>query len=191
MTTPLQVADLAGLRAAAREVPGPAATLAACLIDTGLVQLDPHDPHWVDRDRLLVASPRAEPAVRARLANTGHAETAAVALSPAAVLPVAVGLALASRLDGDVFRVWALLDPDTARAGGAWEGLQTAAAHRPLPLIALVVGTVRALGRLSGLAGLAGWRLLDAAADDPADVLGACQRAITAAGPTLIVAAGR
>jgi hypothetical protein len=156
---------LGAVRAAAGD--GPYGIALACLLDAGVVQHDPADPTWADRDRVL-AGRWAQPCADAAFARYGGGPPEPE-VRGRPVLPVGLGAALASGLDGGIFRVWCLLGPDDAD-GATWEAARAAIDARAGAL-AVVARDPR--GELGGLLATAGWALRRVDLDAPAEVLGA------------------
>ena len=111
----------------------------------------PGNPGWPDRDRLVLCKGHAAPALYATLARSGYFDQATL-LSlrktgsilqghPTRVTPgvdtstgslgqglsIANGMALAGRLDGKSYRVYALLGDGECDEGQIWEAAMTAA----------------------------------------------------------------
>lgn len=111
----------------------------------------PGNPGWPDRDRLVLCKGHAAPALYATLARSGYFDQATL-LSlrktgsilqghPTRVTPgvdastgslgqglsIANGIALAGRLDGKSYRVYALLGDGECDEGQIWEAAMTAA----------------------------------------------------------------
>ena len=110
----------------------------------------PKDPTWPDRDRLVLCKGHAAPALYATLARAGYfghdmllslrktgsalqghptLETPGVDASTGSLgqgLSIANGMALAARLDGRDYRVFALLGDGECDEGQIWEAAMTA-----------------------------------------------------------------
>lgn len=171
----LDAVDLAAVRAAAAELEGPFATVVACLRDADVLQHDPRDPTWPDRDRLLVADGDAQRAVRAAWSppgTPGELDGGA----PGTALGVAVGAAIGSALDGGIFRVWCLLGDRAVDDGAVWESARSAASSHCGLLTAVVIGES---APIEGLFAAAGWAVDGIDLDDPLEVLGAMDQATT------------
>jgi transketolase len=124
---------------------------------------DPKNPHWPDRDRLIVSKGHATPGVYAALAEAGYfprdelltfrklgsrlqghtvmhvppgVEMSAGALGMG--LSFSLGQALAGRLDGRDYRVYCLLSDGDCQEGQTWEAAMACAHHRADNLIAIV-----------------------------------------------------
>ena len=112
---------------------------------------NPKDPNWPQRDRLILSKGHAVPAVYVCLAKAGYfpktelmtlrkidsrmqghpdrAKLPGIEASTGSLgqgLSIAVGLAMASKLDGDAFRVYCMLGDGESQAGQIWEGLMSA-----------------------------------------------------------------
>ena len=176
----LDTADIPALRARARA--GAASAVAGALIDTGLLQFDPDDAEWSDRDRLVVAGPQAVAAVGERLAAAGadFASTAYVAGGEA--LAVALGAAVAARLDGEIWRAWCVLDESVCDDGRTWEAARAAVGADLRTLTVLGVGDESA-----ALWRAAGWQVHLVPPADPVWLLGALDQALTGAPAAVLV----
>ena len=175
----LDRADLLRLRPLARA--GGVASLAACLIDGGVVQLDRNEPAWPDRDRLVAGGHTAVAALVARLRATELPDSVVAAETPGEALGVALGAAIVSARHGAAWRVWCLLDAGAADDGAVWETARAAAGSWPVPLTVLVDGH-------DALWHAAGWRIEEAPGGDPVHVLAALdQAAQVGARPTAVV----
>jgi hypothetical protein len=177
----LDATDLAVVRAAAAGRAGPAAVVASCLVEGGVLAYAPDEPGWRDRDRLVVASRE----VAAVFAGADCAEP--VLVEGGRALAVAAGLAAASTVDGDVFRVFCLLDADVVDDGAVWEAANAA---RSSTLVAVVVGAGAPVRRAGEMFASAGWCTATADADDPVEVMGALDRAYRGGegGPGVVLA---
>ena len=124
---------------------------------------DPRNPHWPDRDRLIVSKGHATPAVYAALAEAGYFSTdelltfrrlgsrlqghtvmhmpPGVEMSAGALgmgLSFALGHALASRLDGRHYHVYCLMSDGDCDEGQTWEAAMASAHHRADNLTAII-----------------------------------------------------
>lgn len=180
----LDAADLSALRDLAAG--GPAAAVAAALVDTGLLQFDPDDPEWEDRDRLALCGEGVAAAVGRRLGAAGGDPDAVV--TPAATggdaLALAFGASMAAAMDGGAWRAWCVLDAGACDDGRVWEVALAAGQARADALGALVAG-----GGTAPLWRACGWRVHEAPAADPAWLLGALDQ-VVAAGPAVVLAVG-
>ena len=180
----LDNADLPALRAAVAA--GREAALAAVLIDTGLLQFDPDDPSWDDRDRVFVAGLSMSAAIAERLLSAGadpdiivrHVRTGGDAMA------LAFGAAVAAEADGGAWRAWCLLDEEATDDGRVWEVARAAAVAGPPTLAVLAAGTeTAALWRACG------WVAHEAPAKDPAWLLSALDQVVAGAPAALLAAA--
>jgi transketolase len=117
-----------------------------------ILQHDPKDPHWPDRDRFILSKGHAAPVLYAALAETGYfpvAElstlrkldsrlqghtdaktTPGVEMSSGSLgmgLSFAVGIGLAARLDLKSYRTYVLLSDGECEEGQTWEAALSAA----------------------------------------------------------------
>jgi transketolase N-terminal domain/subunit len=180
----LDTADLAHLRRLGG--PGAAAALAACVVDSGLLQFDPDDPAWEDRDRLVIAGDGLSAAIGLRIAAAGGGLGATLpAATGGDAMGIALGAAAASELDGGGWRSWCGLDESACDDGRVWEVARAAVAARLPTLAAFVAGVSTApLWRACG------WQVHMAPADDPAWLLGAFDLAMAAPPGVVMVADG-
>lgn len=123
----------------------------------------PADPQWPDRDRLVMSKGHGAPALYATLAEAGYfpvewlstlrrlgsplqghvdmRRTPGVECSTGSLgqgLSIAVGMALAARLDGRDYRVYAILSDGECQEGQTWEAAMFAGHHRLDNLTAIV-----------------------------------------------------
>jgi transketolase len=137
----------------------PGGSLSAAEIVTALyfhqLRLDPSNPQWLDRDRFILSKGHAAPILYAALARRGffpvdelatlrqlssrlqghpdRLRTPGVDMTSGALghgLPIAVGLALASRSRGGRYHTYVLLGDGEIQAGVIWEGAMAAAKYR-------------------------------------------------------------
>lgn len=163
----LDNADLAALRAAGAD--GPAAAVAAALIDSGLLQFDPDDPLWGDRDRVVVAGRELSAALDRRLREAG-ATTDQVLTSAAGggqALALALGASMAGEIDGGGWRSWCVLDAEACDDGRVWEVASAARNAGPETLGAIVLGDASA-----AMWQACGWKVHRAPAAVPVEMLG-------------------
>ena len=115
----------------------------------------PSDPHWPDRDRFILSKGHAAPVLYAALAECGyfpkndldtlrqtgshlqgHTErthTPGVEMSSGSLgqgLSVAVGSALAGRLDNAPWRVYAMISDSECQEGQTWEAVTAAGMYK-------------------------------------------------------------
>lgn len=115
---------------------------------------DPANPHWDERDRLIISKGHCSPVAYVSLANFGyfpkeelltyrtfdsrlqghvHTGVPGVEFSTGSLghgLSVANGMAMAGRMKGKDFRVYCLLGDGEIQEGSVWEAAMTAAHHR-------------------------------------------------------------
>jgi transketolase len=145
----------------------PGGSLSAVEIVTALyfhtLRHRPAEPHWPGRDRFVISKGHGVPVVYATLAAAGYLDEAelltlrkidsrlqghpdrvrlpgieAATGSLGQGLSVAVGMALASRLDGNAYRVYCLLGDGECQAGQVWEAAMTAGKYQLDNLTAIV-----------------------------------------------------
>jgi transketolase len=145
----------------------PGGSLSATEIVTALffhvLRRRPGEPDWPDRDRFVISKGHGVPILYAALAETGDLPAAELATlrklgsrlqghPDRVVLPwveaatgslgqglsIALGMALASRLDGNRYRVFCLLGDGETQAGQVWEAAMAAGKYRPNNLIAIL-----------------------------------------------------
>ena len=145
----------------------PGGSLSATEIVTALffhtLRRRPGDPTWADRDRFVISKGHGVPIVYAALAELGELPVAELASlrqlgsrlqghPDRVVLPwveaatgslgqglsIALGMALASRLDGGRWRVFCLLGDGETQAGQVWEAAMAAGKYRPENLVVIV-----------------------------------------------------
>ena len=174
--------DLATLRRLTAA--GPADAVAAALVDTGLLQFDPDDPEWEDRDRLVICGDEVARAAGRRLTAAGADPDAVVTLAPTGgdALALAFGAAMGATLDGGAWRAWCLLDAEACDDGRVWEVARAASQARAATLGALVAG-----GGAAALWQACGWQVHEAPASDAAWLLG-CLDQVVAAAPAVVLA---
>src|SRR5690606_35633125 len=131
---------------------GVAATVAACLVEGGVLTLAADDPEWPDRDRLVVAS-----SALAAAFSDGVLDIP-VHVEGGEALAVAAGMAAGALAEGGVFRVFCLLDESAVDDGAFWEAAM--AARAPV-LVAVVLARQGPCRRARQLLDAAGWRITD------------------------------
>jgi len=123
---------------------------------------NPQHPQWPDRDRFILSKGHASPGFYAVLAKAGyfpqeelatfrrlegriqghaHPMTPGVEMNSGSLgmgLSFALGCALAARLDGRDYKVYALLGDGECDEGEIWEAAMSAAHHKAGNLIAIV-----------------------------------------------------
>lgn len=177
----LDGADLTALRALAAD--GPDTAVAAAVVDSGLLQFDPDDPGWEDRDRLVVCGTAVSESLGARLRNAGaQPDRVLTAVDGGGVaLGLAFGAAMASTLDGGAWRSWCVLDAAACEDGRVWEVADAVRGAGAQTLGAVVVGD-----RTAALWGACGWKVHTADAADPLQMLGGLDQ-LMAAGPAVLL----
>lgn len=177
----LDAADLAALR---RLTIGPADAVAAALVDTGLLQFDPDDPEWEDRDRLVICGEEVARAAGQRLTAAGADPDVVVTLAATGgdALALAFGAAMAAGLDGGGWRAWCLLDAEACDDGRVWEVARAASDAGAATLGVLVAG-----GGAAPLWRACGWQVHEAPASDPVWLLGSMDQLVSYA-PAVVLA---
>jgi transketolase len=125
---------------------------------------DPHNPAWIDRDRVILSIGHVAPVLYATLAHAGYFPVEELAtlrklgsrlqghpgrdhglpgleLSAGSLgqgLSVAVGMALAARLDGRKHRIFCIMGDGELQEGSIWEGAMAAAHYHLNNLTAIV-----------------------------------------------------
>jgi transketolase len=128
-----------------------------------VLRVDPHNPRWPERDRLVLSKGHGNLALCAALARRGffpledlagfntlgspysvHADyhrvpgVEASAGSLGHGLPIAVGMALSGRIDGADWRVYCVLSDGEMMEGSSWEAMMAAAHHKLRNLTAII-----------------------------------------------------
>ncbi len=182
------------------------------------------DPTWPGRDRFIISKGHGVPVVYAALAVAGeipvdelltlrklgsrlqgHPDHAGFPWMEAATgslgqgLSIALGMALASRLDGSPFHVYALLGDGECQAGQVWEAAMAAGKERVHELTAIVdYNKVQLDGLVKDILDLEpfrakwesfGWNVLEIDGNDFTAVVPALDEATATRGrPTVIIA---
>jgi transketolase len=146
----------------------------------GFLNLNPQDPNATHRDRVIFSKGHAAPALYATLAEMGFFEKSlldsynqngallAEQPSPGSVpgleiatgslghgLSIGLGMALASRIQNRVYRVYALLSDGECNEGSVWEAALLASAQKLNNLVAIVdFNKWQATGRSNEVMGL-------------------------------------
>ena len=127
------------------------------------MRIDPKNPDWEDRDRLVLSKGHTAPGLYSALANRGYfpVEELKTLRKPGSLLQghpdmrgtpgcdmssgslgqgisVACGMALASKLDGDRFRVYAIMGDGELEEGQVWEAAMFAGDKKLDTLCAIV-----------------------------------------------------
>ena len=118
------------------------------------MRLNPEQPQWEDRDRLVLSKAHASPALYAALARRGYFDVKELMTfrkiksllqgfpdmqrtpgidasvgSPGQGLSIANGIAMAAKRDSKAFRVYCMMGDGEAHKGQVWEAAMTAAHH--------------------------------------------------------------
>lgn len=200
-----------------------ASHLVTALYFGGVMHYDPARPDWPGRDRFVLSKGHAAPILYAALAEAGvidldpmslreigsplegHPNARKVAGVEASTgslgqgLSLALGMALAARLDGHDSRVFALLGDGEVDEGQVWEAAMAAAKYDVDSLVAIVdrngyqqmgdAHKVMPLDPLPSKWEAFGWRAIEIDGHDWPVVLGALQEARERSGrPTVVIA---
>lgn len=187
------------------------------------LRYDPRDPGWAERDRLVLSKGHAAPALYAVLAEAnflqiegltslremgsilqGHPDikTPGVDASTGSLgqgLSMAVGMALAAKMDGSRYRTYAILGDGELDEGQIWEAALTAAHHHLDNLTAIVdcngyqltgrTDDVKALDPLESKWTAFGWETVVCDGNDPPSILEALDICDMAVGkPSVVIA---
>lgn len=153
----IRLGILEGTHAAASGHPGGSLSIADILsyLYFSEMRVDPRDPTWADRDRLVLSKGHAAPALYAALAHRGYFPASELAnlrkidsilqghpdmkhipgvdMSSGSLgqgISAACGMALAARLDGRDYRVYTIVGDGESEEGEVWEALMFAAHNR-------------------------------------------------------------
>lgn len=195
-----------------------------CLYLGGMLRYRADDPEWPDRDRFVLSKGHCTPGFYATLARAGFfpheelmtfrklgtrlqghpdrticpgVETSAGSLGQG--LSIAVGMALAARLDGAPWRVYCMMGDGEQEAGQVWEAAMAAGKYGLDNLCAIVdfnqvqqTGLVKEIMPLDPLADkyrTFGWHAIEIDGHDVGRILDAFDEAASTAGkPSVIVA---
>ncbi len=127
------------------------------------MKIDPDRPDWPERDRFILSKGHAAAALYSVLAQRGYfpkedlekwghldghlqghpdrVKTPGVEMSSGFLghgLSVGVGMALAQRMDGPKYRIYAMMSDGGMQSGVAWEGALLAAKYRTTEVIAIM-----------------------------------------------------
>ncbi|MDD3493631.1 MAG: transketolase [Candidatus Thermoplasmatota archaeon] len=187
------------------------------------MRIDPQRPDWPDRDRLVLSKGHAAPALYAALAlagffpeeelknlrKTGHflqghpcmKKVPGVDMSTGSLgqgLSVAIGMALAGKLDNRDYRVFVILGDGEIDEGQVWEAAAAASHHHCSNLVAIldrnglqIDGHTEEIMNLEPLKWrwrAFGWDVIAADGHDIGEILAALREARGTGKPTLIVA---
>jgi transketolase len=189
----------------------------------GILRHDPSNPEWSERDRFVLSKGHGVPVQYAALAIAGYfpveelrtlrridsrlqghpvlGTAPGIEASTGSLgqgLSIALGMALAARLDGRDYRVYALLGDGECQEGQVWEAAMAAGHHRPDNLIAIIdYNKFQLDGAIEDIIGLEplaakwesmGWKTREVDGHDIAQVLDALQWASAAGAPACIIA---
>jgi len=138
-----------------------------------ILQVDPSQPAWADRDRFILSKGHACAALYAVLAERGFYPTSnldtyyqdgtkfaghtmhnipGVEFSAGSLghgLPVATGMALAAKRDGKAYRIFCMLSDGECDEGSVWESALFAPHHKLDDLIVIIdYNKIQSLGRV-------------------------------------------
>lgn len=127
------------------------------------MRIDPHNPRWEDRDRLVLSKGHAAPMLYAVLAERGYfsksilrtlrkrgsllqghpdmTKTPGVDITTGCLgegLSAAIGMALGAKLDGKDYTTFAVLSDGELQEGQTWEAAMYAGSHRLANLVAIL-----------------------------------------------------
>ncbi len=206
----------------------PGGSLSAADIVTVLyfneMNIRPDDPGWPDRDRFVLSKGHAAPVLYAALAEAGYfpvdelitlrridsrlqghpsmRSTPGVEMSTGSLgqgLSAACGMAIAAKLDGAAWRVYALLGDGELEEGQIWEAAMTAA-HRRLDNLTVFVdwnglqidgpvAEIKSVERIGDRFAAFGWHVVEIDGHDIPAVMAALAEARRTKGrPTVVVA---
>ena len=206
----------------------PGGSLSAADIVTVLyfndMNIRPDDPGWPDRDRFVLSKGHAAPVLYAALAEAGYfpagelvtlrridsrlqghpsiRSTPGVEMSTGSLgqgLSAACGMAIAAKLDGAAWRVYALLGDGELEEGQIWEAVMTAAHRRLDNLTAFVdanglqidgpVADIKSMERIGDRFAAFGWHVVEIDGHDIPAIMAALAEARNTQGrPTVVVA---
>ena len=206
----------------------PGGSLSAADIVTVLyfneMNIRPDDPEWRDRDRFVLSKGHAAPVLYAALAEAGYfpvdelitlrridshlqghpsiRSTPGVEMSTGSLgqgLSAACGMAIAAKLDGATWRVYALMGDGELEEGQIWEAVMTAAHRRLDNLTAFVdsnrlqidgpVAEIKSMERIGERFAAFGWHVLEIDGHDIGAIMAALAEAKRIKGrPTVVVA---
>ncbi|MCG0275297.1 MAG: transketolase [Thermosediminibacteraceae bacterium] len=189
-----------------------------------VMKVDPKNPDWPDRDRFVLSKGHAAPALYAVLAEKGYfpveelktlrkidsilqghpdmKKTPGVDMTTGSLgqgLSVANGMAIAGKLDGKDYRVYALLGDGELEEGQVWEAAMAAAHYKLDNLTAFVdhnglqidgpITQVMSPEIIQEKFKAFGWHVIDVDGHDFEGIIQAIEEAKTTKGrPTVIVA---
>jgi len=160
------------------------------------MRIRPDDPKWADRDRFVLSKGHAAPVLYAALAEAGYFpvddlvtlrkidshlqghpdmnQTPGVEMSTGSLgqgLSAACGMAIAAKMDGADWRVYAVLGDGEIEEGQVWEAAMTAV-HRKLDNLTIFVdwnglqidgpvSEVKSMDRIGERFAAFGWHVID------------------------------
>jgi transketolase len=189
----------------------------------GFLRYDPKNPEWPDRDRFILSKGHGVPVQYAALAEAGflpHGElntlrkidsrlqghpvlgtAPGIEASTGSLgqgLSIALGMALAAKLDKKDVRVYCMLGDGECQEGQVWEAAMAAGHHRPDNLIAIVDynkfqldGATNEIINVEPFADkwrAFGWHVREIDGHDIGDVMDALDWALGMTGPACIIA---
>jgi len=222
----VRIDALRGIHAASSGHPG--GSLSSADIITALyfsvMNIDPDDPHMKGRDRFVLSKGHSCPALYAALANRGYFDPdemlsfrrmgsflqghpnmdkcPGVEMSTGSLgqgFSVAVGMAIAGKMDGDSGRVFTMTGDGELQEGIIWEAALSAAKHGLDNLVAIVdwnnlqidgvVDTVKKVAPVDEKFRAFGWEVFSCDGHDMQDILDTFDKALAVKGkPVCIVA---
>lgn len=218
--------DLTMIAKAGSGHPGGSLSMVEILVSLfygGILRHDPKNPEWPDRDRLILSKGHGCPALYAILAHRGyfprealwtlrklgsplqghpHRGLAGIETSSGSLgqgLSIAIGMALAAKLDRKSHRIYCILGDGEIDEGQIWEGAMTAGHYHLDNLCAILDangvqqnGPVRLIKNLEPIADKwrsFGWHPLEVDGHRFAELLNAFEVAKTVQGkPTILIA---
>ncbi len=146
--------------------PGPAFSIAdiIAVLYANVMRIDPKNPDWEDRDRLILSKGHACPILYAALSEMGYygepvehfhlrelhttfqghpvmGKTAGIDMTSGSLgngLPIGTGMALAGKLQSRDYRTYVITGDGELQEGVVWEGIMIAAHHKLDNLTVLV-----------------------------------------------------
>ncbi|TYP57812.1 transketolase [Thermosediminibacter litoriperuensis] len=189
-----------------------------------VMKVDPKDPDWPERDRLVLSKGHAAPALYAVLAEKGYfpveelltlrkidsrlqghpdmKKTPGVDMTTGSLgqgLSAANGMAIAAKLDGKDYRVYAVLGDGELQEGQVWEAAMAASHYKLDNLTAFVdhnglqidgpIAEVMSPEIIQDKFRAFGWNVIDVDGHDFEDIIRGIEEAVNTKGrPTVIVA---
>jgi transketolase len=189
----------------------------------GFLRYDPENPEWAGRDRFILSKGHGVPVQYAALAEAGflpHSElktlrkinsrlqghpvlgtAPGVEASTGSLgqgLSIALGMALAAKLDKTAVRVFCLMGDGECQEGQVWEAAMAAGHHRPDNLIAIVdYNKFQLDGATNDILSIEpftekwrafGWAVREIDGHDLGEVMDALDWSLNASGPACIIA---